>query len=181
MESALSTFLGFTMTITVIAQDGAGEGAQAQRYQVTIAFLFPQETTVLALPHNPERWDTERAARWTPRNAAGAEVDTSDWEGNEPVRVPIEFVTTSQGIGSAELEVRLLNLEELPFVVRPPAIEPPIVNVNMGLHEYRGSITRVRVTRERVDEQGAAEIARVALELLINPKRTLGVRRVLGQ
>lgn len=177
------------MTIKVFAQDEALDQAiaqaqgstPAQRYIVTLAFLYPQSTEVLELPHNPTRWDTERSARWSPRNAAGAQVDTSDWEGNEPTRVPIEFVTTSQGIGAQALEGRLLALEQLPFMIRPPAIEPPIVDVSMGLHQYRGVITRVRVTRERTDRQGAAEVARVSLELLVNPKRTLGVRRVLGQ
>ncbi len=155
-------------------------------YKVTIealegAFDSAIDRGPLALPTNPESWRVRFSPQWRQRNSLGAQIDESDWTGNQPasvswhqtiavdpVRVQGNVVTVDEAALDS-LETILLQLERWATVPDSQTGEPTRLFIQLGVHAFSAVIDSFEVNRVRTDPRGRALVAEVDLSFKVVP------------
>lgn len=133
----------------------------------------------LVFPYSPESYRVRLAPRWNPRQVAGAERDSLQWEGNSPRVISFEHVLTVQNVWVSRFGGGLIQnisqllavdtfIEQLETWARRPTVttqRPTRVVLSLGAHEFMGVITSFDYERLQQSPEGYALTARITFEL----------------
>lgn len=148
-----------------------------QPFRMNLLPLDNRDGEKLVFPYNPEEYSTEQPVNWQPHGANGAVNDRIRWQGNGPKKTQWELLLDDYhwpdgNRTGSENGTRLEDLlRQLELWHTQPSIvtqEPPLLFLQFGSKIFLGNITSLRSRKLRLNPQGDALAASVAMEFTEN-------------